>query len=228
MQGPSGAVGIHSFMKHHDIHRCDRDRWTEHATAATCLIVPGLDGSGPGHWQTLWETTRTDCTRVELGRWSDPHLQAWRDGLDSAVNATQGPIVFVAHSLGCFAVAWWLATASEPLLTKVRGALLVAPPDVERSVVDARLRRFAPTPIFAARLPTLLVASRDDPYASFERSRAMAERWGARLVDVGELGHINAASGLGDWKDGQALLSILADGQKSDRMLTVLTHREAT
>jgi uncharacterized protein len=227
MQGPSGAIRVRSFMKHHDFHRCDRDRWTERATDVTCLIVPGLDGSGPGHWQTLWETTRTDCMRAELGRWSDPHLRAWRDGLDAAVGTTRGPIVFAAHSLGCFAVAWWLATASTPLLARVRGALLVAPPDVERPNVDERLRRFAPTPNFAARSPTLLVASRDDPYASFERSCAMAERWGAQLVDVGELGHINAASGLGAWEDGQDLLSILTDGRASDRVLTVLTHREA-
>jgi predicted alpha/beta hydrolase family esterase len=214
-------------MKYHVFHRCDRARWAERAAAVTCLIVPGLDGSGAGHWQTVWETTRTDCTRAELGRWSDPHLQAWRDGLDAAVSATEGPIVFAAHSLGCFAVAWWLATASAPLLAKVRGALLVAPPDVERPNVDARLRRFAPTPIFAARVPTLLVASRDDPYASFERSRAMAELWGARLVDVGELGHINADSGLGAWEEGQDLLSTLTDERESDRVLAVLSHREA-
>ncbi len=32
-----------------------------------CLIVPGLNNSGPRHWQTLWEQTRTDCHRVDLG-----------------------------------------------------------------------------------------------------------------------------------------------------------------
>lgn len=197
-------------MKHHAFYKCDRDRRAEPARNVTCLIVPGLDGSGPGHWQTHWEINRTDCTRAELGRWSDPHLEAWRDGLDSAVSAAAGPIVFAAHSLGCFAVAWWLATASAPSLAKVRGALLVAPPDVERANVDARLRRFAPTPIFAARLPTLLVASRNDPYASFQRSQDMAALWGARLVDAGDRGHINATSGLGAWEDGQRLLAALA------------------
>src|SRR3546814_11776719 len=37
------------------------------------LTVPGLNNSGPGHWQTTWETTLNDCERVELGIWYRPH-----------------------------------------------------------------------------------------------------------------------------------------------------------
>jgi len=37
-----------------------------------CLIVPGLDNSGPDHWQSLWESRRDDCRRVDLGCWSEP------------------------------------------------------------------------------------------------------------------------------------------------------------
>lgn len=196
-------------MKHQDFQAQDRDRWEPVSHSITCVTVPGLDGSGPGHWQTLWEGARDDCRRAELGQWNDPHLRTWRDGLDRAVSAIDGPVVLAAHSLGCFAVAWWLATANPLLLAKVRGALLVAPPDVERENVDPRLRRFGPAPNFSVPVPVLLVASRDDPYASFERSGAMAERWGALLVDVGDLGHINAASGIGAWERGQDLLSML-------------------
>ncbi|MFX7870436.1 alpha/beta hydrolase, partial [Acinetobacter baumannii] len=41
------------------------------------LTVPGLGGSGPSHWQTLWEEARLDTKRVELGMWHTPHRNAW-------------------------------------------------------------------------------------------------------------------------------------------------------
>src|SRR3546814_6249886 len=46
--------------------------------APLCLIVPGLNNSGPSHWQTLWEQSRPDCERVDLGMWSRPHRNHWR------------------------------------------------------------------------------------------------------------------------------------------------------
>ena len=92
---------------------------------------------------------------------------------------------------------------------RIRGALLVAPPDVERQDGDPRVIRFSPVRRQLP-FPSLLVASRDDPWASFARSRRMAADWGAELVDVGALGHINAASGLGAWEAGQALSERLA------------------
>ena len=40
------------------------------------LTVPGLNGSGPSHWQTLWEQTRDDIVRVDLGNWAAPRRNA--------------------------------------------------------------------------------------------------------------------------------------------------------
>ena len=37
----------------------------------------------------------------------------------------------------------------------------------------------------------------------------MADAWGARFVDAGPSGHLNTASGLGDWDSGHALLASL-------------------
>ena len=54
--------------------------------------------------------------------------------------------------------------------------------------------------------PVVLVGSRNDPYCSFERAQGLANAWGARFVDLGDSGHINAESGLADWPHGQALL----------------------
>ena len=46
----------------------------------------------------------------------------------------------------------------------------------------------------------------------FERAQALASDWGARFIDAGERGHINAESGLGAWSDGMELLqSLLKD-----------------
>lgn len=180
----------------------------------TCLIVPGLHSSGPDHWQSRWERERGDCRRAELGGWDDPTLVGWLAGLGRAVERADGFPVLVAHSLGCLAVAWWAGIASD-LAAKVTGALLVAPPDAERDGADARLRRFAPVPRRAMPFPTIVVASRNDPYASFQRSREMAAGWSARFHDGGEIGHVNAGSGLGSWEEGQDLVAELIAGASS-------------
>ena len=174
-----------------------------------CLIVPGLHDSGPDHWQTRWLVCRDDCARVELGRWSEPSRTLWMSRLDRAVARSREPVVLVAHSLGCHAVAWWANEASAPRSEKVRGALLVAPPDVDRADAVPLLKPFAPTPDRALPFRSILAASRDDDYATFERSRWMAERWGSELIDFGRQGHLNAETRLGDWNDGQALLRSL-------------------
>ena len=62
------------------------------------------------------------------------------------------------------------------------------------------------------RLPfrAIVVASSDDVYVSMERAREYAAAWGARLVDAGPVGHINADSKLGRWTFGEQLLDELA------------------
>lgn len=131
------------------------------------------------------------------------------------------PIVIVAHSLGCLATAWWAALSEPSVTARVRGALLVAPPDVEGRSSHRMLKRFAPEPDTPLPFPALLVASRNDPYASFEKQETMAAKWGCRVVDVGKLGHINARSGIGDWIDGQLLLDELIRQNSSTRQTSL-------
>lgn len=69
------------------------------------LIVPGLENSGPDHWQTLWEREVPQCQRVELGMWDNPHRNTWVNQLNLAIHRAGRPVVLVAHSLGCHAVA---------------------------------------------------------------------------------------------------------------------------
>ena len=129
----------------------------------TVLTVPGLNGSGPSHWQTLWEQSRPDTARVELGLWSRPLRNAWVTKLDQAIRQAQAPVVLAAHSLGCLAVAWWAQLSGQPYGWPVAGALLVAPADVDRAGAPVELQGFAPTPRFARPFPSLVVASTDDP-----------------------------------------------------------------
>ncbi|MBA2934983.1 alpha/beta hydrolase [Sphingomonas sp. CGMCC 1.13654] len=173
------------------------------------LIIPGLFDSGPDHWQTRWLALRPNAVRVELGRWHEPSRDLWVAHLDRAVGRQREPVVLVAHSLGCLAVAWWAREASAARLSKVHGAMLVAPPDVDRPGAHPLLRPFAPAPLAPLPFPTLLVASQDDRYAEFERLGWLAGAWDSELVDVGRLGHINAESDLGDWPRGIKLLDRL-------------------
>ncbi len=171
------------------------------------LTVPGLDNSGPHHWQSLWERS-CGCTRVELGSWTDPDPISWARNLNDAIAEQTRPVILIAHSLGCHAVAWW-SRLDEALTHKVAGALLVAPPEVEESPLDARVKAFAPLRRGRLPFPSVLAASANDPYAAFGRSKRMARTWGSRLVDVGALGHVNADSDIGEWTYGRFLLERL-------------------
>jgi predicted alpha/beta hydrolase family esterase len=184
----------------------------------TCLIVPGLGNSGPGHWQTIWEQERIDCGRVELGCWDAPVRNVWIGRIDQAVRAAGGPVVLVAHSLGCIAVAWWAGLLGEDVTSRVAGALLVAPPDVDRSDRPAAIAGFAPMPLAPLPFPSIVVASTDDPYCRRARAEEMASAWLADLVLFEDIGHINTASGLGRWSEGQALLDRLMEGDVRRRV----------
>ena len=190
------------------------------------LTVPGLGGSGPSHWQTLWEQSRPDTSRVELGMWNTPHRNSWVTKLDQAIRQAQAPVVLVAHSLGCLAVAWWAELSGQPFGWPVVGALLVAPADVDRPGARAELAGFRPTPSKPLPFPSIVVASSDDPWVAPERAAELARGWGSLFVDAGPQGHLNAASGIGWWEDGQILLDRVLDAA-SDRTGRVRTAADA-
>ncbi len=173
------------------------------------LILPGWQNSGADHWQSRWERLY-GYQRVEQHDWMHPLRGDWSARLEEVVRDASAPVVLVAHSLGCILTAWW--AAHSPHAHRVKGALLVAPGDVERPDLAAQIRGWAP--IARQRLPfaATLVGSHDDPYCSFERAQGLAADWGARFIDYGARGHINAASGLGDWAEGHGWLQALADG----------------
>jgi predicted alpha/beta hydrolase family esterase len=175
-------------------------------TACTILTLPGWHNSGRQHWQSLWECEHGDL-RVEQHDWDTPKRGDWIARLEDAVLAQDAPVVFAAHSLGCVLVAAWAAVSSST--QRVRGALLVAPGDIERAEFATQLPGWQP--IVRDKLPfaSTLLASRNDPYCSFERALGLAASWGAHFVDYGERGHLNADSNLGVWPEGRAMLTEL-------------------
>jgi predicted alpha/beta hydrolase family esterase len=171
------------------------------------LILPGLGGSGPDHWQTRWETLYPRHRRVVQRDWDHPDREAWLAALGAAIEAAGERVVLAAHSLGCALVAH---AASGPFAASVRAALLVAPADVDSPVrTPAETRVFAPMPLGRLPFAATVVASETDPYVTFARAREFAAAWGAELVDAGPGGHLNAASRLGDWPTGRAIFEAL-------------------
>jgi hypothetical protein len=57
---------------------------------------------------------------------------------------------------------------------------------------------------------SIVAASRNDPLASFDRVAELARQWGSRLVDLGEVGHLNPASGYGEWTRAEEFIRELA------------------
>jgi predicted alpha/beta hydrolase family esterase len=188
---------------------------TEKPTAKV-LTVPGLWNSGPEHWQTYWERERGDCTRVQQDDWETPRRRDWVARLEETVRALGVPVVLAAHSTACATVAHFAEDADPDVVKKVIGALLVAPSDVEGPNYPEGPQGFAPMPLRRLPFATMVVASTDDEYATLERATEFAHAWGARLMVAGALGHINSASHLGSWPEGQALLDELLVGAERE------------
>jgi predicted alpha/beta hydrolase family esterase len=170
------------------------------------LILPGWQGSGPLHWQMRWARLYGYAV-VAQDDWLRPRRGDWLARLDEVVIDTSGPLLLAAHSLGCIQVAAWASVSRHT--ARVSGALLVAPGDVEADSVRERLPGWCP--IVRQKLPfaSILVGSQNDPYCAAERAQGLARDWGARWVNLGAAGHINADSSLGDWPQGHALLQTL-------------------
>jgi predicted alpha/beta hydrolase family esterase len=171
------------------------------------LILPGLSNSGAEHWQSYWSLAFRNSSRILEDDWDHPKLAAWLSRLDAAIAAGTRPAVLICHSLSCSLAAHWAARNSKG---RVAAAFIVAPADVESADrTPESTRNFAPIPRTPFPVPTLVVASTNDPYVRLDRAQAFAASWGADFCNVGELGHINADSKLGFWPQGLVLLGQL-------------------
>src|SRR5690606_8161688 len=103
-----------------------------------------------------------------------------------AVNEAEKPVVLVAHSLGIASAVHGIPHFRR----KVAGAFFVAPPDVANPKIRPKhLMTFGPYPRDPLPFPSIVVASRNDHFGSFEQAEEIAAAWGSLLLDAGEAGH---------------------------------------
>jgi len=186
------------------------------AANATILIVPGLRGEVPDHWQTLLTTQLAARglpvqTVAPMGR-AELECSHRVDAIEAAASAIEGPLVLVAHSGGCIMVAHWARRTRRA----VRGALLATPPDLEKPLPEGypdkdalRAAGWLPVPQEPLPFASILAASRNDGLAPYDRIVTLAKNWGSELVDLGDVGHLNPASGYGPWPRAESLIAQL-------------------
>ena len=173
----------------------------------TLLIVPGLGNSGVQHWQTYWLKLFPNSQKLIQENWDKPKLEDWLDALNKKIATIEGPIVLVAHSLGSILVNHWTKTSYD---NKVIAALLVAPADVDSIThTPPETWNFAPIPQTPLPYPSMVITTDDDPYIATEKAKLLADVWGSKFVNVGLKGHLNTASNLAYWEEGQLLFQEL-------------------
>jgi predicted alpha/beta hydrolase family esterase len=158
------------------------------------LILHGLDGSGPDHWQR-WlqqqlERAGHDVVFPDLPNASDPKKDEWLAALEPLRGRED---TVVCHSLAC---CLWLHHRSRGG-AQAKRTLLVAPPcrDDVPEIAD-----FFPVPVEPGLVPEAeLWVSDNDPYCPSGGVSTFAVP--LRIAyDVSEgMGHLNPDVGLGPW-----------------------------
>jgi uncharacterized protein len=184
----------------------------------TVLIVPGLRDHVAEHWQTLLEARLRAAGRPvagvpPMGR-EDLDCASKVAAIERTARSVEGPIVIVAHSGGCVMLVHWARQTLRPVL----GALLATPPDFEHPMPEGyptmdALAASGWLPVPRERLPftSIVAASRNDPLGRAERVAGLAAAWGSRFVDLGEVGHLNPASGFGEWPQAEQFIHELSE-----------------
>ncbi|MEO8772336.1 MAG: alpha/beta hydrolase [Ferruginibacter sp.] len=167
------------------------------------FLIPGLGNSGPDHWQTWFEGTGNNFQRINQTKWDTPTCSDWIEKVDESISGLDlSKVVLIGHSLGCSTIAHW----AKKYKRKIKGAMLVAPSDVEAPQYAFPVKGFAPIPDDKIDFKTIIVASSDDQWVSLERATFFAANWGSELTNIGNAGHINAASGHKKWEEGLTIL----------------------
>ena len=174
------------------------------AADADILMVPGPD-AGADHWQTRWARKLSTAGRIDPPSRRAGNAEEWRASLIAQAKSARRPVVLVAHDIGVIVAV----QAAAFLGGVVRGAFLVAPPDLELPYVPDEGRELGPVPRDPLPFPSFLVASRTDPYCSYAFAEELARDWRSLLIDAGDAGHLDAGSRHGPWPEGLLVFSRL-------------------
>lgn len=190
------------------------DEMSRGADSPAVLIVPGLREHVPDHWQTLLAERLSRSRIVPPIGSRDINIEDRIAAIEVEAAKFSEPFIVVAHSAGTIMAVHW----AHRTRLAVKGALLAAPPDLETplpagypTVDTLKAAGWLPTPRAPLPFPSIVAASRNDPLGSYERVAELAESWKSKLVDLGEVGHLNPASGFGDWPQADVLINELAN-----------------
>ncbi len=187
------------------------------AIQPTVLIIPGLRDHVADHWQTLLHVRLAGQGRkvrsvAPMGR-ANLDCASRVEAIEREMLAIEGAVVAVAHSGGCVALAHW----ARMWKGRVWGALLATPPDFEEAMPAGYPRLdelhaggWLPVPRRHLPFPSIVAASRNDPLGRYERVAELAHDWGSRLVDLGEVGHLNPEFGFGTWYSAENYIDHIA------------------
>ncbi|GGP42935.1 RBBP9/YdeN family alpha/beta hydrolase [Saccharothrix coeruleofusca] len=172
------------------------------------LLLHGLTGSGPTHWQNwLAGELARHGAQVDLPEFSSPdapELDVWLAELRGHLAAAppSSERVVAAHSLGSLLWLHHAAADPDPAL-RVDRVLLVAPPSPhftgEPLIADFLDCPLDPAAVRAAAGDTRLVVGQDDPYCTLEQARELAAALRVELDVIAGGAHLNVAAGYGPW-----------------------------
>jgi len=184
--------------------------------SVTVLIVPGLRGHVAEHWQTLLAQRLPNARTVPPPEVDGLSCVARVAAIEAELARIDGPVILVAHSAGVLMVAHWAARHGKDGAGRIAGALLVTPPDMNSAWPAnypqpevLRQQGWDPLPSGPLPFPAIVCASDDDHLAGKDAVRRMAQGWGAELLELGPVGHMNPASGYGPWPLAQELVANL-------------------
>ncbi|MEB3766612.1 RBBP9/YdeN family alpha/beta hydrolase [Acinetobacter sp. MD2] len=168
------------------------------------LIVPGVGGSDSNHWQSWLQRHLKNSSRVEQ-QWDRPILTEWIKRWVQMVNHIQTPIEVVAHSFGCLTSIAALAQHPE-LADKISKLILVAPANPARFGEAGFAQNSSKTyqDFFAKiriQVPALMLMSENDAWFAIDDARQAAAQWQIPSINLGQVGHINVASGFGPFPE---------------------------
>jgi uncharacterized protein len=166
---------------------------------ADILLVAGLHGVTPDHWLARWEGRLKTARLVQQADWARPRRSDWLHAFVTAAAIGTRPLVVVGHGLGVSTILAALPQLPRP----ITGAFLVAPASDRTVLAEPAIDpAFAPLPLQPLPFHAHVLASRNDPYCALADAEALAGAWGASFADIGELGHVDPASGHGPWPEG--------------------------